>query len=313
MPRLPFLALLAAFTACAERVTPTVQDASLDAARDATTVVDVPADARPDVPRDRPPPGIPDAFSTLRDAPAGDVDPACAAGALDRCPTSVPGPCADLSDGRERVVSFAGFRQDHAPSCAGAMTSAGPDAVLPLIITQTSDVNIAAAPGPSDAVVVALHAADQCGDARQEILCVNGSSAIGAIATARASSLPPGRYTITVATARGLDVRLQTQVTAARPRLPGEALHRLGLPRVVGVQHLDRQALAHAQVLDLVHGAHAALTQEADHPVARVDLRVWVDHSGASFSYTARDTRPGNSWGSSHRSASSTSRSAGWT
>lgn len=157
-----------------------------------------------------------------RDLPPDDVDPTCPNGATDRCLSMPPGPCPDLSNGRERVVSFRGLRQDHAPSCAGAMTSAGPDAVLPLVLAQTSDVNIAAMPGSSDAVVVALHAAGGCGDPRQEILCVNGSTAIGAIATARASSLPPGRYTITVATARGLDVSLQTQVTPARPRPAGD-------------------------------------------------------------------------------------------
>ncbi|MDO9020068.1 MAG: hypothetical protein Q8S73_03475 [Deltaproteobacteria bacterium] len=219
------LALTAALAAlgCASEITavPRADAAASDiAAPDVTAAPDV-IDA-PDAPDVVDAPDVPVDVPAPRDLPPDDVDQACPNNATDRCLSFPPGPCSDLSDGRERVVSFAGFNQDHAPSCAGAMTSAGPDAVLPLIITQTSDVNIAAAPGPSDAVVVALHAADQCGDARQEILCVNGSNAIGAIATARASSLPPGRYTITVATARGLDVRLQTQVTAARPRLPGD-------------------------------------------------------------------------------------------
>lgn len=186
--------------------------ADLGAPEDRPTV-DVRPEAAVDVPVDVPAP---------RDLPPDDVDPVCANGATDRCLSAPPGPCADLSDGRERVVRFTGFRQDHAPSCAGAMTGAGPDAVLPLTITQTSDVNIAAMPGSTDAVVVALHPADGCGDARQEILCVNGSNAIGAIATARASSLAPGRYTLTVATANGADVRVQTQVTPARPRQPGD-------------------------------------------------------------------------------------------
>jgi hypothetical protein len=213
------LALALAAAGCASETTAVPAS---DAAADATDLglaldaSDAPAVDAPDVvdaPEDVPPP---------RDLPPDDVDPACPNHATDRCLSMPPGPCEDLSDGRERVVSFAGFAQDHAPSCAGAMTGAGPDAVLPLTITETSDVNIAAAPGPSDAVVVALHREDGCGDPRQEILCVNGSNAIGAIATARASSLAPGRYTLTVATARGLDVRLQTQVTAARPRLPGD-------------------------------------------------------------------------------------------
>ncbi len=220
------LALSAAIAAvgCASETTATPsQDA---AARDVSDVVDVLDVGAPDVPdvssMDSPAVDVPADVPAARDLPPDDVDPTCPNRATDRCLAMPPGPCADLSDGVERVVSFAGFGQDHAPSCAGAMTSAGPDAVLPLVLTQTSDVNIAAAPGSSDAVVVALHPAEGCGDVRQEILCVNGSNAIGAIATARASSLPPGRYTITVATARGLDVRLQTQVTPARARLPGD-------------------------------------------------------------------------------------------
>jgi hypothetical protein len=218
MPRLPFLALLAAVAACAERVTPTPQDASLDAARDATTVLDVPADARLDVPRDRPPPGIPDAFSTLRDAPAGDVDLACAAGALDRCPTSVPGPCADLSDGREHVVRFAGFRSDHALSCSGRDISAGPDAVLPLTLRETSDVDISAQPGTDDAIAVALRPADQCASAAWELECVNGGFSIGGIATFRASRVPPGDYVLLVATQRGVEARVNASIRASRPR-----------------------------------------------------------------------------------------------
>lgn len=217
-----FLAASLAAAGCATEITavPTrdasttddvvAADAGFDAGFDVPAVDVAPAvDVRPDVPQPR-------------DLPPDDVDQACANGATDRCLSSPPGPCADLSDGREHLVRFAGFAQDHAPSCAGAMTGAGPDAVLPLTITQTSDVNIAAMPGSTDAVVVALHSADGCGDARQEILCVNGSNSIGAIATARASSLAPGRYTITVATARGSDVRVQTQVSPARARQPGD-------------------------------------------------------------------------------------------
>lgn len=216
--RWTLLALSAAIAAvgCASEITaaPT-SDASARDATDATDALDGVALDGPvlDAPADVP---------VARDLPPDDVDPTCPNRATDRCLAMPPGPCGDLSDGVERVVSFAGFRQDHAPSCAGAMTSAGPDAVLPLVLTRTSDVNIAAAPDSSDAVVVALHPAEGCGDVRQEILCVNGSTAIGAIATARASSLPPGRYTLTVATARGQDVRLQTQVVPARPRPPGD-------------------------------------------------------------------------------------------
>nr|MBK7068340.1 hypothetical protein [Deltaproteobacteria bacterium] len=222
--RWTLLALSAAIAAvgCASEITaaPT-SDASARDASDVTDISDA-TDALDVVVRDAPAVDAPADVPAPRDLPPDDVDPTCPNRATDRCLAMPPGPCGDLSDGVERVVSFAGFGQDHAPSCAGAMTSAGPDAVLPLVLTQTSDVNIAAAPGSSDAVVVALHPAEGCGDVRQEILCVNGSNAIGAIATARASSLPPGRYTVTVATARGLDVRLQTQVVPARPRLPGD-------------------------------------------------------------------------------------------
>lgn len=153
-----------------------------------------------------------------RDLPPDDVDPACANGATDRCLATPPGPCADLSDGTEHTVHFTGFSQDDAPSCTGAQTSMGPDAVLPLRLDHTSDVSITAVTGTSDTVVVALYPADGCGDRTQELQCVNGSNSIGGIATFRASALPAGNYSVVIATARGVDARVQALVTTARPR-----------------------------------------------------------------------------------------------
>lgn len=206
---------LAALAGCAERVSESPRDAALDAP---DVALDAPTDARRDVVRDRPPPGIPDAYSTLRDGAADDVDTTCAAGALDRCPTRVPGPCADLNDQLEHIVRFAGFRADHPVSCAGRDLSAGPDAVLPLTITETSDVSISAQPGTDDGVAVALRPADQCANPLWELECVNGGFSIGGIATFRAARVPPGDYVVLLATSRGADVRVNVNLRPARPR-----------------------------------------------------------------------------------------------
>ncbi len=157
-----------------------------------------------------------------RDLPPDDVDQTCANGATDRCLAMPPGPCPDLGDQAAHVVHFAGFVQDSAPSCAGTMTSMGPDAVLPLTITTVSDVDVEVAPGTGDAVVVALYPADGCGERAREMACINGSSSIGGIATFRASSVMPGRYAVVVATARGGDARVQVQLSRARLRPPGD-------------------------------------------------------------------------------------------
>ncbi|MEZ4395089.1 MAG: hypothetical protein R3A48_28760 [Polyangiales bacterium] len=203
---------------CASRVSETPRDASLGLDVAADVAADAPVDARRDVVRDRPPPGVPDAFSVLRDASAGDVDPTCPAGALDRCPTSVPGPCADLNDGREHIITFPGFSPDHALSCGGRDISAGPDAVVPLTLTETSDVDISAQPGTNDSIAVALRPADQCDNPAWELECVNGGSSIGGIATFRASRVPPGDYVVILATTRGVAARVNASLRPARPR-----------------------------------------------------------------------------------------------
>ncbi|MEZ4406990.1 MAG: hypothetical protein R3A52_10990 [Polyangiales bacterium] len=222
MTSLSRLVTLTALTAaCASEVSsPPRADASpdVDVVSDRPTAdlgpaLDAVADAGTDVAVDRPAP---------RDLPPDDVDPTCANGANDRCLSNPPGPCADLSDGVDHVVSFDGFAQDSAPSCTGAQTSMGPDAVLPLTVERTSDVSITAVTGTSDTVVVALYPADGCGDRAREIQCVNGSNSIGGIATFRASALPPGRYAVILATARGVDARVQALITTARPRAAGD-------------------------------------------------------------------------------------------
>ena len=68
---------------------------------------------------------------------------------------------------------------------------------------------------------------------------------------------------------RGDDVRV---IDVRRcHRLTLEAGDDLRLARHLGVEHLDRHALAHERVLGLVHRAHAAFTEEALDPVALAD------------------------------------------
>ncbi len=204
--RLAALALLA--TACGETVS-TAPDA---AATNDLGPVDVPAnpvDVTPDAAPDVPPP--PD-----------DVDLACPNNAVDRCLNYPPGPCPDLASGMGRTVRFAGFGHDHTVSCAGRMTGMGPDAVLPLTVRQTSDVNITVVPATGDTVVVALAPARRCGDAMSELQCINGSSSIGGIAVVRAPSVAPGDYEVIVGSVNGTDVQVTAAVTPSRPRAAGD-------------------------------------------------------------------------------------------
>ncbi|MFO0629940.1 MAG: hypothetical protein U0325_30515 [Polyangiales bacterium] len=119
-------------------------------------------------------------------------------------------------------MRFTGFRGDHPLSCSGRDISAGPDAVLPLTLRETSDVDISAQPGTDDAIAVALRPADQCASAAWELECVNGGFSIGGIATFRASRVPPGDYVLILATQRGVEARVNASIRASRPRAPAD-------------------------------------------------------------------------------------------
>ncbi len=203
------IALSLSLAACGDTVstTPSPTDAGNDLGP--VDVPVAPVDAAPDVTPDVPPP--PD-----------DVDQACANNAVDRCLNYPPGPCADLANGLGRTVRFTGFAHDHTVSCAGRMTGMGPDAVLPLTIRRTSDVNITVVPAAGDTVVVAIAPASRCGDPRGELQCINGSSAIGGIAVARASSLPPGDYEVIVASVNGSPASVTAVVNPSLPRTAGD-------------------------------------------------------------------------------------------
>ncbi len=210
----PHFASLAALALCAAACGETVSTAppAVDAGNDLGPV-DVPANPV-DVTVDTAPHDVP--------PPPDDVDQACPNNAVDRCLNYPPGPCEDLADGMGRTVRFAGFLHDHTVSCAGRMTGMGPDAVLPLTVRRTSDVNLTVVPATGDTVVVALTPARRCGDPRAELQCINGSSAIGGIAVARASSVPPGDYEVIVGSVNGSPAQVTAAVTPSLPRAPGD-------------------------------------------------------------------------------------------
>ncbi len=203
--------LAVALAGCGESVsnTPT---APLDAGNDLGPVdVPVTTDASPDV-------------SPMRDAarPPDDVDPTCAINGTEACLNRPPGPCPDLANGLERTVRLRGLAHDHTVSCAGRQTSMGPDAVLPLMITTTSDVSITAVPSTGDTIVAALAPADRCGDPMGELQCVNGSFTIGGIAVLRLGSLAPGNYALILGSVTGADVRVSAIVNPSPARAAGD-------------------------------------------------------------------------------------------
>lgn len=157
-----------------------------------------------------------------RDAPPDDVDPACALGATEACLHHPPGPCPDLVDGREHAVNLRGLAHDHAPSCAGRSLATAPDAVLPLTLTQASDVVLTMATAQVDLAVIALYPADRCGEPEAEIQCWNGARFTGGTVRFQASNLAPGAYAVLVGAASGGEVRVTAAVSPARPRAEGD-------------------------------------------------------------------------------------------
>ncbi|MBI5514340.1 MAG: hypothetical protein HY909_11260 [Deltaproteobacteria bacterium] len=147
----------------------------------------------------------------------------CEEGVTEACPGVAPGPCPDLNDGRVHTVSLRGRRNDFRVSCAGTMTSVGPDGVLPLTITTTSDLILTATPLDGDAIVAALSTSAQCATPAGELQCSNGSASVGAAAIFRARALRPGTYYLLLGSARGGDVTVQASLAPSLPRQPGDA------------------------------------------------------------------------------------------
>src|SRR5207249_4386839 len=56
-----------------------------------------------------------------------------------------------------------------------------------------------------------------------------------------------------------------------RLRLAAEAAHEVLIPAELAEEQLHGHVLAHVHVLDLVHGAHAALAELREHAVAAID------------------------------------------
>jgi hypothetical protein len=155
------------------------------------------------------------------DVPPADAGPMCPNGIAESCPAGGTSPCPDLNDGRAHTITFTGLRADLPASCEGAMTSLGPDGIVPLTLTAASDVTITGMPTGGDAVVLTLFTATGCGMAAGELRCSN-SSATGGTARITATSLPPGQYYVAVSAARGNPALVQATVTPARPRMPGD-------------------------------------------------------------------------------------------
>ena len=182
--------------------------------------VDVTLDAGPDAPPDAP---DPDASEVAPVDVHPDVGVVCVTGLTDRCPSFVPGPCADLSDGAQHTVITRGLTADLPASCEGGTTSVGGDGVLPLTLEAPSDVVITGTPTGGDGVVLTLTPASSCGELASELRCANslvsGSEGVARIAM---PTLAPGVYYVAVSTARGNAALVEARVTPARPRSRGD-------------------------------------------------------------------------------------------
>ncbi|MEZ4405820.1 MAG: hypothetical protein R3A52_05025 [Polyangiales bacterium] len=167
-----------------------------------------------------------DGATVLADAPADvaeDVGPTCLAGVTDQCPSFLPGPCPDLSDGAQHTLVTRGLTADLPASCEGGTTSLGGDGVLPLTLTAPSDVVITGTPTGGDGVVLTLTPAAGCGELAAELRCAN-SLVSGSEGVARIDmpTLAPGVYFVAVSTARGNPSLVEARVTPARPRTRGD-------------------------------------------------------------------------------------------
>ncbi len=162
---------------------------------------------------------IPLVDGPVADVPSPDAGPLCANGITNVCPATAPGPCPNLGDGMPHTVTFTGLTTGIPASCEGMTSGAGPDGIMPLVITTTQDVVITAMPTGGDVVVIALYPAAGCGTLAGETRCSNSSAAMGGVARIQVSSLMPGTYYVQVAAGRGSPAIVQAMLTMPRPRM----------------------------------------------------------------------------------------------
>jgi hypothetical protein len=157
------------------------------------------------------------------DVPMGPVCPA--AGLNENCPPAGSmGACTALTAGT-RTINFAGLTSGIAASCEGMQTSMGPDGVVPLVITATSDVTIRVEPFGSGAVTASIFNSTGCGVLAQQRGCVNTNG--GGPVTLNASNLTPGTYWVQFSAAAGSGgalplANITTTIMPSPVRLPGD-------------------------------------------------------------------------------------------
>lgn len=199
-------------------------------------VPDMPADV-PDMPFDVPPGvDVPNAMIDVPNPPPPDVpviDPdsgvVCPASGLnDACPLMGGlGSCAPLTAGM-RTIDFTGANTGIAASCEGAMTGAGPDGAIPLVLVAASDVSINVTPFGGAATVSVFNAMG-CGVAAQERGCFNTNG--GAGGALNLPNMQPGTYWVVFSHSNpGGVVTVNTTIMPARPRVLGDACPGIPLP-----------------------------------------------------------------------------------
>jgi hypothetical protein len=152
------------------------------------------------------------------------VGPAChVSGLNDNCPAmGSMGACAPLTAGM-RTINLDGLSGGIAASCEGMGTSAGPDGVVPLVLTEASDVRIQVGGVGAGAVTVSLFTGGACGVGTGQRGCVNTNR--GAAQTLSVNNLPAGTYWVafsTEATMPSTRITVNTTITASPPRLVGD-------------------------------------------------------------------------------------------
>ncbi len=160
------------------------------------------------------------------------VGPAChVSGLNDNCPVmGSMGACAPLTAGM-RTINLDGLSGGIAASCEGMGTSAGPDGVVPLVLTEASDVRIQVGGVGAGAVTVSLFNGGACGVGTGQRGCVNTNR--GAAQTLSVNNLPAGTYWVafsTEATMPSTRITVNTTITASPPRLAGDTCPGTSVP-----------------------------------------------------------------------------------